>query len=76
MTAPGALMVEVQRWLEGLYEIPPQAPVTDFVLEPDFRGYHLAPGLGPEQEERYHARPSPDLSARRGRRRAGGAGGA
>jgi hypothetical protein len=33
--APAELMVEVQRRLESLYELPEQSPVSDFLLAPD-----------------------------------------
>ncbi len=32
MTAAQDVLVDVQRWLEGLYALAPQAPVTDFVI--------------------------------------------
>jgi hypothetical protein len=44
LTAPADLLLDVQRRLEALYALPPQAPITDFVIPPDEAGRY--PGGG------------------------------
>ena len=44
MTAPADLLLDVQRRLEALYALTPQAPITDFVIPPDEAGSY--PGGG------------------------------
>ena len=34
MTAPEGVLVDVQRRLEGFYGLPPQPPVTEFLIPP------------------------------------------
>jgi hypothetical protein len=41
---PGEILLDVQRRLEALYALEPQAPVTDFVIPPDEAGAY--PGGG------------------------------
>jgi len=44
LTLPHDLLVDLQRRLETLYALEPQAPVTDFVIPPDEAGAY--PGGG------------------------------